>query len=160
MDHHEQTDFQAKLSTPFGMLGILCNDEALTGIEFLAPGARPQAPRTAMARKACEQLNAYLADPGFRFNIPISTGGTAHQNRVWQAMRAIPRGQVKSYGEVAAQLHSSPLAVGQACGANPLPIVIPCHRIVGKSGLGGFANHRDGYLLDIKRWLLAHEGAI
>lgn len=160
MDHHEQMDYQAKLRTPFGMLGILCNDEALTGLEFLAPGAGPQAPRTAMAQKACAQLNAYFADPGFRFSIPISIGGTAHQNRVWQAMRAIPRGQVRSYGEVAAQLHSSPLAVGRACGANPIPVVIPCHRIVGKSGLGGFAHQRDGYLLDIKRWLLAHEGAI
>ncbi len=153
-------NYQAKLKTPFGMLGILCNDEALTGIEFLAPGSRPEAPRSALAKKVCEQLNAYFADPGFRFSIPVSTGGTPHQNKVWQAMCTIPCGKTRSYGDIAARLHSSPLAVGQACGANPIPIVIPCHRIVGKSGLGGFANHRDGYLLDIKRWLLAHEGAI
>jgi methylated-DNA-[protein]-cysteine S-methyltransferase len=153
-------DYQAKLKTPFGMLGICCNDDALTGIEFLAPGTCPQAPCTPMARQVCAQLNNYFADPAFCFTIPVSTGGTAHQNKVWRAMRAIPRGQMRSYGEIAAQLRSSPLAVGQACGANPVPIVIPCHRIVGKSGLGGFANHRDGYWLDIKRWLLTHEGAI
>ena len=153
-------DYQAKLQTPFGVLGISCNDEALTGIEFLAPGAKPQAPRSGVAREACGQLGAYFADPDFRFDLPLDYSGTAHQTRVWQAMRAIPRGQVQTYGDIAARLHSSPLAVGHACGANPLPIVIPCHRIVGKSGLGGFAGHRDGYLLEIKRWLLMHEGAI
>ncbi len=161
LEYHKQTmDYQAKLKTPFGMLGIVCNDEALTGIDFLAPGSKPLAPRTALARMACEQLNAYFDNPGFRFTLPLAFTGTSHQTRVWQAMRTIPCGKVRSYGDVAAQLHSSPLAVGQACGANPIPIVIPCHRIVGKSGIGGFANQRDGYLLDIKRWLLAHEGAI
>ncbi len=153
-------NYQAKLQTPFGVLGILCTPEALTGIDFLRPGAAPQAPRNALAARVCEQLAAYVADPDFRFDLPLAVGGTPHQNKVWRAMRNIPRGQVRTYGEVAAHLHSSPLAVGQACGANPVPIIIPCHRIVAKSGLGGFANHRGGHLLDIKRWLLAHEGAI
>ena len=158
--YHGDMQYQAKLKTPFGVLGILCTDEALTGIEFLAPGTMPQAPHTAMAQKACEQLRAYVADPDSPFTIPLSVGGTLHQRKVWEAMRAIPRGQTRSYGEVAAQLHSSALAVGQACGANKIPIIIPCHRIVGKSGMGGFAKQREGYLLEIKRWLLAHEGAI
>jgi methylated-DNA-[protein]-cysteine S-methyltransferase len=153
-------NYQAKLETPFGMLGIRCDDSKLTGIDFLAPGARPQNPQSAFARKVCEQLGAYFADPAFRFDLPLDSGGTAHQRKVWQAMRAIPRGQVRTYGDIARQLHSSPLAVGQACGANPVPIVVPCHRIVGKSGIGGFANHREGRWLDIKRWLLAHEQAI
>lgn len=160
MRYHLCMDYQAKLKTPFGMLGIRCTEDALTGIEFLAPNAKPQAPRTEFARKVCDQLEAYCDDPDFRFDLPLSTGGTTHQQKVWQVMRKIPRGKVKSYGEVAQALNSSALAVGQACGANPIPVVIPCHRIVGKSGLGGFANHRDGYLLDIKRWLLAHEGAL
>ena len=158
--YHVPMDYQAKLKTPFAALGILCNGEALTGIEFLAPGTAALRPCNSVARLACEQLSAYLANPDFRFDLPLEFSGTPHQLKVWQAMRAIPRGQVQSYGDIAARLHSSPLAVGQACGANPLPVVIPCHRIVGKSGLGGFANHRDGYLLDIKRWLLAHEGVI
>lgn len=153
-------DFQARLKTPFGMLGIRCADGVLTGIEFLALGTKAQAPRDAFAREVCAQLEAYFADPDFRFTLPLRIGGTQHQQKVWRAMRAIPRGQVRSYGDIAAQLHSSPLAVGQACGANPIPVVIPCHRIVGRSGIGGFANHRDGYLLDIKRWLLTHEGAL
>ena len=153
-------DYQAKLKTPFGMLGIRCTDEALTGIEFMMPNTRPQASRSALAQQVCEQLGAYCADPDFHFDLPLAFEGTPHQRKVWQAMRKIPRGQVRSYGDVAVQIKSSALAVGQACGANPIPVVIPCHRIVGKSGIGGFAHHRDGYLLDIKRWLLAHEGAL
>jgi methylated-DNA-[protein]-cysteine S-methyltransferase len=158
--YHLRMDYQAKLKTPFGVLGIRCADDALTGIEFLAPNAKLQTPRTAFARKVCGQLSAYFGDPDFHFDLPLQLGGTDHQNRVWKAMRAIPRGQVQTYGDLAAQLHSSPLAVGQACGANPVPILIPCHRIVGKSGIGGFANHREGYWLDIKRWLLVHEGIL
>ncbi len=153
-------DDQARLHTPFGVLGISCSDEALTGISFLAPGSTPFAPRSALAREVCAQLRAYIDDAGYRFDLPLKAEGTPHQRKVWQAMCAIPRGQVRSYGDVARELGSSALAVGQACGANPIPIVIPCHRIVGRSGLGGFANQRDGYLLDIKRWLLAHEGAL
>jgi methylated-DNA-[protein]-cysteine S-methyltransferase len=153
-------DYQARLQTPFGVLGVSCTDEALTGIAFLAPGVKPLPPRAALAREACAQLAAYFGDPDFRFDLPLKLQGTPHQQGVWRAMCAIPRGRVRSYGDVARELHSSALAVGQACGANRIPIVIPCHRIVGKSGLGGFANHRDGYLTDIKRWLLAHEGAL
>ncbi len=151
-------DYQAKLKVSFGVLGIRCTDDALTGIEFLAPGTKSQLPRDAFAQRVCEQLSAYFTDANFRFDFPLKPGGTAHQNKVWQAMRTIPRGQVQTYGELAAQLGSGPRAVGQACGNNPIPVVIPCHRVVGKSGIGGFMHHSGGYALDIKRWLLAHEG--
>ncbi|MGA8146922.1 MAG: methylated-DNA--[protein]-cysteine S-methyltransferase [Gallionellaceae bacterium] len=153
-------DYQAKLKTPFGELGIRCTDDALTGIEFLAPGTKPQRPRNAFAGKVCEQLSAYFSDADFHFDVPLRRGGTAHQNKVWQAMRAIPRGQVQTYGDLAAQIGSSPRAVGQACGNNPIPIVVPCHRVVGNAGMGGFMHHSAGYALDIKHWLLAHEGAM
>lgn len=152
--------YQAKLSTPLGMLGIRCEGGALTGIEFLSPGTSTQAPEDAFTRKVCGQLEAYFKDPDSRFDIPLQTSGTAHQLKVWKAMCAIPRGATRTYGELAAKLRSSPRAVGQACGNNPIPIVIPCHRVVGKSGLGGFMHKSGGYALDYKRWLLAHEGAI
>jgi methylated-DNA-[protein]-cysteine S-methyltransferase len=151
-------DYHAKLRAPFGVLGILCSDNALDGIEFLAPETRPQSPCDAFAQRVCEQLSAYFTDANFRFDLPLRPGGTEHQNKVWQAMCAIPRGQMQTYGNLAAQIGSSPRAVGQACGNNPIPIVIPCHRVVGKSGVGGFMHHSDDYALDIKRWLLAHEG--
>ena len=153
-------DYQAKLVAPFGILGIRCEADALTGIEFLAPNTPPLPPRNAFAQTVCEQLTAYFADPDFHFDLPLKLNGTAHQNKVWQAMCAIPRGQTRQYGELAVQLASSPRAVGQACGNNPIPIVIPCHRVVSKSGMGGFMHHSGGYALDIKRWLLAHEKAI
>lgn len=151
-------DYQAKMQAPFGILGIRCTDETLTGIEFLSPDTAPQPPRSVFAKKICEQLSAYFSDPDFRFSLPLRPGGTEHQNKVWQAMCAIPRGQVSTYGDLAAQIRSSPRAVGQACGNNPIPIIIPCHRVVSKSGMGGFMHHSGGYALDIKQWLLKHEG--
>ncbi len=151
-------DYQARLAAPFGMLGIHCTDEALTGIEFLVPDDQTQAPCNAFAEKVCEQLTAYFTDPDFHFDLLLKLNGTAHQTKVWQAMCAIPRGQTRYYGELAAVVYSSPRAVGQACGNNPIPIVIPCHRVVSKYCMGGFMHHSGGVVLDIKRWLLAHEG--
>jgi len=79
---------------------------------------------------------------------------------VWQTIQTIPSGKTSSYAEIAAQLHSAPRAVGRACGANRIPIVIPCHRVIAKNGgLGGFMNASDGNPLEIKRWLLRHESA-
>ncbi|MFZ1547012.1 MAG: methylated-DNA--[protein]-cysteine S-methyltransferase [Candidatus Nitrotoga sp.] len=150
-------NYQAVLSTAFGMLGIRCEAGALTGIDFLEQETSPQAPSQAFARAVCEQLQFYFTDPNFRFNLPLKLNGTAHQTKVWQAMSAIPSGQTRNYGDLATLLASCPRAVGQACGANPIPIVIPCHRVVSKSGIGGFIHQRSGGALDIKRWLLEHE---
>jgi len=155
--YHSRMDYQAKLQVPFGVIGIRCDADALTGIEFLAPDTVPCTPRIALAKMVRNQLSAYFDNPDFRFDIPLRLNGTAHQTKVWQAMCAIPCGETRSYGNLAKELQSCAQAVGQACGANPVPIIIPCHRVVGKAGLGGFMNHSGGYALDIKRWLLAHE---
>ncbi|OGS91019.1 MAG: cysteine methyltransferase [Gallionellales bacterium GWA2_60_18] len=152
--------YQAKLKVPFGVLGIRCTADALTGIDFLAPGTPLQPPADAFAAKVCGQLLRYLDDPRAPFSVPLDLRGTPHQQKVWQAMQRISPGATRSYGELAAELGSGAQAIGQACGANPIPIVVPCHRVLGKSGLGGFMKHADGASLDIKRWLLAHEGAI
>ncbi len=150
-------DYQAKLSVPFGVLGIRCAGDALTGIDFLPAGEKPQRATSELAKTVCEQLLGYIEDPDARFTVPLKPGGTPHQQKVWQAMCDIPRGETRSYGELAAALQSGAQAVGQACGSNPIPIIIPCHRVVGRSGLGGFMRHANGSPLDIKRWLLAHE---
>lgn len=150
-------DYQAKLVVPFGVLGIRCTGDALTGIDFLPASEKPQRATSAFAKTVCEQLLRYVKNPDVQFTVPLNPGGTPHQNKVWQAMLAIPRGETRSYGELAAELESGAQAVGQACGANPIPIVIPCHRVVGKAGLGGFMRRASGASLDIKRWLLAHE---
>ncbi len=149
--------YQAKLKVPFGVLGIHCDDRMLLGIDFLPASERPQSAASAFGKVVCEQLLHYFKNPSARFSVPLNLGGTPHQQKVWQAMLDIPRGETRSYGELAAELRSCAQAVGQACGANPIPIIIPCHRVVGKAGLGGFMRHASGPSLDIKRWLLAHE---
>lgn len=165
MDDHKVTislnlpvSYQAQMRAPFGVLGIHCADEALTGITFLSSSSAILSPDDAFTQEVCAQLAAYFLDADFRFNLPLKLSGTTHQMKVWQAMSDIPRGKVQTYGNIALSLHSSARAVGQACGANPIPIVVPCHRVVSKLGLGGFMHREDNDALDMKRWLLVHEG--
>lgn len=150
-------DYQAKLAAPFGVLGISCSDNALTGIDFLTQGDELQGPQSQFAKKVCDQLASYFSDPGFRFSLSVDLSGTSHQRAVWSALLTIPAGQVMTYGALAATIDSGPQAVGQACGANPVPIIVPCHRVVAKSGLGGFMRNSSGSPLEIKRWLIEHE---
>ena len=151
--------FQAKLPAPFGLLGVRTSDGLLAEIVFLRPGGSALAPCDRVAERACAQLESYLADPKFRFDLPLARSGTRFQRRVWAKIAAIAPGRTRSYGEIAREIASAPRAVGQACGANPLPLVVPCHRVLAAGGIGGFAHHEDGFPLAVKRWLLAHEGA-
>jgi methylated-DNA-[protein]-cysteine S-methyltransferase len=151
-------DYQAKLATPFAVLGIRTNGDWLTGIEYLPLDTPPLVFQNELAKEVCKQLQAYLVNPGFVFDLSLHISGTNHQRRVWQAIKTIPSGSTSSYGDIAAKLYSAPRAVGQACGANRLPIVIPCHRVIASNGeIGGFMNVSNGFPLDIKRWLLHHE---
>jgi methylated-DNA-[protein]-cysteine S-methyltransferase len=155
--------FQACVRTPFATLGIAANATHVTGIRFLAPATPALAPRRgSVAHLACVQLQAYLEDPAFEFDLPLALVGTHHRLAVWEAMQRIPAGRTRTYGELARELGSSARAVGGACGANPLPVVVPCHRVIAANGaLGGFMGARDdGFELGIKRWLLGHEGAL
>lgn len=154
--------FQACVRAPFGTVGISATDTHVTGIRYLSPDVPALAPkRGTVAFLACVQLQSYLDNPAFAFDLPMKLTGTRHQLSVWEAMCAIPAGETRTYGELAKSIGSSARAVGGACGANPLPIVVPCHRVVGANGsLGGFMGARqEGFELSIKRWLLAHEGA-
>jgi methylated-DNA-[protein]-cysteine S-methyltransferase len=151
--------YAAVLSAPTFSIGICCSGDEITAIDYLEPRMEV-APKAPLAKDAVRQLRAWLKDPGFEFGLPLAPAGTHFQRRVWEQISAIPAGQTKSYGEVAAAIHSGPRAVGNACGANPYPIVVPCHRVVGANqGLGGFARQRGGFLLDVKKWLLQHEHA-
>jgi len=143
--------------TPFAVLGIVIDQAQLVEIDFLPAETAALEPQNHLARETCAQLQAYLADPQFRFELPLRPRGTPYQQKVWQALLNIPVGQSQTYGALARQLDSAPRAIGQACGANPIPVIIPCHRVLGKTGLGGFMNHGDGGPLQIKRWLLEHE---
>lgn len=151
--------YAAKLRTPFAVLGVCTNECAVTEVTYLPRGERAMAPVDAVAERAARELERYFADPEYRFTVPLVPGGTPFQQRVWQALHEIPLGQSRTYGEVARMVRSAPRAVGQACGANRIALIIPCHRVVGAQGaLGGFMNAADGDPLAIKRWLLRHEG--
>ncbi len=157
--HTAGADFQAKLPTPIALLGIRTDGDAIAEITFLPKSGAAIAPRNRLAERACAQIQRYLEDPDFRFDLPLALQGTAFQRRVWAKIAAIGPGRTRSYGEIARELRSAPRAVGQACGANRVPLVIPCHRVLAAGGIGGFAHHEAGFHLSVKRWLLAHEGA-
>ena len=158
MNRHTKAEhFDAIIPAPFGALGLTVSGSAVSGISFLPPGTAPRASSDPVIRDAVRQLEAYFANPRAGFDLPLAPAGTDFQRRVWKAMTRIPPGRTRSYGELAAELRSAARAVGQACGANPLPIVVPCHRVVSASGIGGFGGETGGFFLDVKRWLLAHE---
>jgi methylated-DNA-[protein]-cysteine S-methyltransferase len=151
--------FNARMKTPFAVLGIRTAGDLISGVEYLPKSERAKAPDNALAERAVRQIERYFADPEFRFTLPLAAAGTAFRQRVRQALAGIPVGESRTYGELARQLHTAPRAVGGACGANDIALVIPCHRVVGSQGsLGGFMHAIDGDPLAIKRWLLVHEG--
>ncbi len=145
------------LAAPFGAFGIRIEGESITELCFLPPDSTPIPPVSVLARRAAGQIQAWLEDPTQGFDLPLAARGSDFQRRVWAAIGAIPAGRVRTYGALAAELGSAARAVGQACGANPFPLVVPCHRVVAAGGLGGFAGATEGWLLEAKRWLLAHE---
>ncbi|MCQ9378860.1 methylated-DNA--[protein]-cysteine S-methyltransferase [Methyloversatilis sp. XJ19-49] len=154
-----EDDWDVIVGAPGFALGVRLMADTVAGIEFLAAGLTRSA-RCALGREVTTQLTAYLRDPLTPFDLPLAIAGSAHQRTVWQVMRTISPGSTLTYGEVAAQIGSSPRAVGGACGANRFPVVIPCHRIVAAGGrLGGFAHSTTGFLPGIKHWLLTHEAA-
>ncbi len=159
MSSDQEPPYAAKVRIPCAVLGIRTAHGAVTAIEYLPKSARAQAPVDALAARVVAQIERYLADPHFTFTLPLAHPGTAFRQRVRAELSKIPVGESRTYGEIARALHTAPRAVGGACGANPVALVVPCHRVVGSQGsLGGFMNAVDGDPLAIKRWLLAHEG--
>ena len=150
---------QAIINAPFGQLRLIADDGYLTGIDFLLEKQPLKKPATPLLREAEAQLVAYFRNPEHPFDLPLRLEGTAFQRRVWQALEEIPPGAPLTYGQLAKKLKTAPRAVGGACGANPIPIIVPCHRVVSASGLGGFMKTRYLGSLNIKSWLLAHERA-
>ncbi len=149
----------AVVTAPFGAVAVETDSERVCSLRFLPPAPEVE-PANELGVEAVEQLKCYFADPGFRFDLPLDIRGSEFQCRVWDAISAIPSGATRRYGELAADLAAPARAVGQACGDNRLPIVIPCHRVIGADSLGGFAHASSGFSLAVKRWLLEHEGAL
>jgi methylated-DNA-[protein]-cysteine S-methyltransferase len=153
--------FGVTVDFPKMKVGVVVRDGRVVEIRYLPLSAPSVEPGDPVSEKAKRQLERYRDDPDATFDLPILVEGTELQKRVWQAMCAIPRGKTRTYGEIARELGADDWelnrAVGQACGDNKLPIVIPCHRVVAANGIGGFAHSSDGYLIEAKRWLLNHE---
>ena len=152
--------FSAIVEAPFGAVGIRTEAGVVRELVYLPRSFSEKEPVDDLSERVARQVERYLKEPDFRFDLPLAEVGTQFQRRVWEVISGIGRGDVLTYGQVAKLIRSAPRAVGQACGANWFPLVIPCHRVTASGGLGGFSNHDDetGFHLGVKRWLLAHEG--
>lgn len=168
----------ARIRTPFATLAIATDGETVTHIRYLPLDVGPLPPTDDVAARAVDEIGRYLDDPSWRFGVPLASVGSPFHRRVWQAIAAIRAGETRTYGALARDLGADPRAIGQACGANPIPLIVPCHRVVGAGGaLGGFMGRRDPGVrepdlfaseapdpphafepAEVKRWLLAHEG--
>ena len=151
--------YHAKYETPFAVLGIRIVGERVTDIDYLPREVPTLAPLNRLAERVCRQVDKYLEDPEFRFDLPFEYKGTPFQCDVWRRVSAIPPGRTQTYAEIARSLRTAPRPVGGACGANRLPLVIPCHRVLASNGLGGFMRGA-GAGRGIKLWLLRHEGIL
>lgn len=149
--------YDAILAAPFCHLGACFSGTVLTRLDFLPAATQPTAMHDERVQRLANELAAYWRNPAHRFELPFEPAGTPFQLRVWQALMEIEPGKPTTYGALASQLGTAARAVGQACGANPLPILIPCHRVVSAQGLGGFMHAASGAPLDFKNWLLQHE---
>ena len=146
----------ASLSIP-SPIGNLVLDEAedtIVAIRWADDRASNGSPLLA---EAARQLDAYFAGKLADFDLPLRPAGSAFERQVWAQMQTIPYGKTRSYGELAEAIGSAPRAVGGACGKNPIPIVIPCHRVLSKTGMGGYSGAGG---LKTKETLLALEGAL
>ncbi|SDB64603.1 methylated-DNA--[protein]-cysteine S-methyltransferase [Belnapia rosea] len=144
------------LHTPLGELTVFEEDGAIIALEWGRAYGSENAPPTASLREAAEQLHDYFDGRRSHFDLPVAPQGSAFRQSVWAALCRIPPGETRSYSEIAAEIGCrSPRAIGQANGANPIPIIIPCHRVVAAKGaIGGYSGEGG---IATKRFLLALE---
>jgi methylated-DNA-[protein]-cysteine S-methyltransferase len=145
---------QLSLHTPIGDISVSEEDGAILSVDWGWGSVQSETP---LLRRACEQLHGYFDGELVAFDLPLAPRGTAYQQRVWSALCAIPYGATRSYLEIAHTAGGSARSIGQASGRNPIPLIIPCHRVIATTHLGGYSGS-DG--LATKRWLLAHEARI
>ena len=147
------------VDSPVGRLALEADDDSLTAVRWASPGERARkAASSPVLREAARQLERYFKGKLKRFDLPLNAHGTDHHKRVWAMMSEIPYGETATYGGMAMALGSGPRAIGMACGRNPIPIIVPCHRVLAAGGKqGGYSGGRG---LPTKHRLLALEGAV
>lgn len=141
------------VDSPLGLLLLTSDGGALTRVGWSKAARTPDEPDIVL-EAAARQLSDWFAGRRQSFDVALRPAGTAFQQRVWAAMLDIPYGRTATYGDLARRIGSAPRAVGGACGRNPIPIIIPCHRVVGGNGLHGYSGG-EGPIT--KEWLLGHE---
>jgi len=144
------------LETPLGRMTLFEENGRLTALDW--SGKRSSGEPTSLLLEAKRQLTQYFAGKRKEFELPLDPAGSSFELRVWELMLEIPYGETRAYGDLAQALAAMPRAVGQACGRNPLPILIPCHRVLAAEGrLGGYSGGKGA---ETKRRLLVLEGAL
>jgi methylated-DNA-[protein]-cysteine S-methyltransferase len=152
--------YDAVIAAPFGLVGIRMRGDGLAAIELKPRIRRITPPKSEAAAKAAEILSRYFKNPACTPSLKLEISGTPFQRRVWQALTRIPPASTVTYGGLAEKLGTSARAVGGACRENPVPVVVPCHRVIAANGTSGFMGRSGGCELDIKTWLLCHEAQL
>ena len=153
-----ENTYDIVLDSPLGKLGVRLQEGDIIRLDYLGNSAALTPAKTPLGRQITAQLQSYFSRPESRFSLPFKLQGTDFQQRVWQALTQIPAGNTLTYGQLADRLDSGARAVGNACRNNPVSIIVPCHRVVSVSGIGGYSGKTDGREIYRKKWLLAHEG--
>lgn len=153
-----KSSYTASVKTPFAHLALVMNADELVAIDFISNNKKTIAPKTDAARRIVQQIESYSRHQAAGFRLKLDLHGTVFQQKVWRELQKIPYGKVITYGEIANRLKTSARAVGNACRRNPVPLIVPCHRVVSASGIGGYAGTTSGSVHSIKRELLNHEG--
>ncbi len=151
--------FHLTLKTPVGYCRITSDGESVVKLSYETETDTSEPSEQPLLMTAKQQLEQYFIDPNFQFSLPLQPNGTAFQRRIWNEINKIPRGTTTTYGAIAKQLRTSAQAVGTACRENPIPIIIPCHRVVGQGGIGGYAGQTEGPLIKLKKALLVFDRA-
>lgn len=140
-----------------GHLMLCLTDKALSGLQFIEEPISPPQSKLSLSHQIIFEIEQYFKDPSFQFTVPLDVNGTLFQRQVWNELLKIPAGRTLSYGELAKTLNTSARAIGNACRHNPIPIFIPCHRVVAQNDIGGYCGKMKGQKLRIKKQLLLHE---
>lgn len=159
------SEYNTFMQTPIGQLKLKFQDEKLCSLSVVEEYSVEKKIEKHKCSEQAEnnvfpKLQKYFSSAITFKKIPLVAEGTPFQQKVWHELLKIPLGETRTYGEIAKKINSSPRAVGNACRKNPIQIIIPCHRVVSAKGIGGYAGETEGKQLNIKRWLLAHEGVV
>jgi methylated-DNA-[protein]-cysteine S-methyltransferase len=161
--HRDPNGYSAVIASPLAgvpAIGLHIIENRLSGIDLQPTTLQPYGRENRVVEQFIAWLDQYASNPcGTSATVALGMAGTPFQQRVWQALREVGCGETLTYGQLARALGSGAQAVAGACRANPLPLIVPCHRVVSASGVGGFMGMSSGAAIELKLWLLAHEHA-